>query len=320
MNSVEFEHQVKKIHDVLVQNHGTVTWNEKIPDPDNPKQSRQIDIAVRIHEKLIHIECRHHKKPQDTKWIEELFGRKISLQADVMMAVSSSGFTEGATRKARRLGVFIYGFDEISQEAIKNLGDRTVVDFTYYKFSNLQIGYYLHSIVGLPLEGLLAEVVRQKEAYTTLFNQIKYSLSQNIDFSFPYGFNFSRIECDNIFLFGKKVVGMSVRGDVEKFTNGYSCPLVWAFESADDSGASIARVEKSGDGKLEIIKTRSGFSRVDIDLSLAPQSPANSVFYGVEFGSLPGSKSYPPKFNLIGRHEHQFNLADAEFMVADIDV
>ena len=90
VDSVDFEKQIKKIHDVLVQDYGTVTWNDKIPDPDNPKQSRQIDITVLINNRLIHIECRHHKKPQDTQWIEELYGRKISLNAGSMIGVSSS--------------------------------------------------------------------------------------------------------------------------------------------------------------------------------------------------------------------------------------
>ncbi len=318
MNSIEFEHQIKKIHDVLVQDYGIVTWNDKIPDPDNPKQSRQIDITVRMDDKIIHIECRHHKKSQDTKWIEELYGRKISLSADSMIAVSSSGFTEGAIKKAERLGIFAYHLNQISQDTIKNLGGKTIITFTYYKFSNLEIGFYLHSIVDIPSEFLLPEALQKKECYSALFNEIRYNLSKNIDFNLPYGFNFPKIECQNIFFFDRPVIGMSIRGDVDKLTIEYSCPFVLTFESAKSPSTPIALIERAGEDKIEIIKSQSGFSKVDLDLSLAPQSPPNSIFYGVEFDKLPGSKKYPPKFKLIGQHEHQFTLTDASFIIADI--
>ena len=318
MTPTEFEQQIKKIHNVLVQNHGIVTWNDKILDPDNPKQSRQIDITVGIDNKFIHIECRHHKKPQDTKWIEELYGRKISLNADQIIGVSSSGFTEGAIKKANRLGIFICHLKEINEDTIRNLGKQTVVTFTYYKFSNLEIGFYLHSIDGIPPESVLPEVLLKKEYYDVLFNQIKYTLSQDQDFYFPYGFNIPRIECQNISIFNREIIGMSVRGDVDKLTIDYLCPFVWMFELSNNAASPLALVEKASNNQLEIIKSQSGFSEINLDLSLAPQSPPNSVFYGVEVAKLPGSNKHPPKFNIIGFHEHPFILEDASFIIADI--
>ncbi len=111
---------------------------------------------------------------------------------------------------------------------------------------------------------------------------------------------------------------MSVRGDVDKLTIDYECPSMWIFESNNNKSAPIAFVEKSQDAQIEIIKSRSGFSEVTIDLSFAPKSPSNSIFYGVEFSVLPASKEYPPKFNVIGHHEHSFTLENASFIVADI--
>src|SRR5580700_6264455 len=98
------EHQVHRIHELLVGCHEDVTWNDHIPDPDNPEQLRQIDITIRRNGIFTIIECRLSKRAQDVKWIEELIGRRQSLGADTIIAVASAGFTTGAKRKAARYG------------------------------------------------------------------------------------------------------------------------------------------------------------------------------------------------------------------------
>jgi len=65
-------------------------------NPDNPSQPRQIDITIKRDGKLTLVECRHHRSRQNVKWIEEMMGRRVSLEADCAIAVSSSGFTSGA--------------------------------------------------------------------------------------------------------------------------------------------------------------------------------------------------------------------------------
>jgi len=94
--SVKFERQIERIHQLLENEGSQVTWDDKIPDPDNPKQPRQIDITIRRDGRTTHIECRIHRTKQGVKWIEELQGRKDSLCADSVIAVSASGFTKGA--------------------------------------------------------------------------------------------------------------------------------------------------------------------------------------------------------------------------------
>jgi len=91
--SEKFELQIRRIHELLEQKGSEVTWNDKIPDPDNIKQPRQIDISIKRDGKLTIVECRIHQKSQNVKWIEELIGRRLSLKADAVIAVSSSGFT-----------------------------------------------------------------------------------------------------------------------------------------------------------------------------------------------------------------------------------
>src|SRR5690348_7606553 len=101
------EQQVERIKQLLEPDGSTIVWNDKIPDPDNPKQLRQIDVSIRRDGKLTHVECRLHADPQDVGWIEELIGRRVSLEADAMIAVSSSGFTEGAILKANKHGIML---------------------------------------------------------------------------------------------------------------------------------------------------------------------------------------------------------------------
>ena len=71
-----FEQQIERIHALLEESDASVTWNDRVSDPDNPDQARQIDISIERAGKVTHVECRIHKSPQDVKWIEELIGRR----------------------------------------------------------------------------------------------------------------------------------------------------------------------------------------------------------------------------------------------------
>src|ERR1700682_3606049 len=112
------ERQIYRIHELLERSHDDVTWNDHIPDPDNPIQPRQIDITIRRDGKLTIVECRIHKEPQDVTWIEALIGRRMSLRASAVIAVSASGFTQGAQAKATQFGVILRDFDTLTQEEV----------------------------------------------------------------------------------------------------------------------------------------------------------------------------------------------------------
>jgi hypothetical protein len=76
-----FEQRIHRIHELIDGTDAEVTWNNRIPDPDNPKRSRQIDITIKRETSLTLVECRIHSEPQDVKWVEELIGRRASLKA-----------------------------------------------------------------------------------------------------------------------------------------------------------------------------------------------------------------------------------------------
>ncbi len=116
--ATELEQQAGRIHKFLEGSNAEVTWNEKIPDPDNPTQLRQIDFTIRNPNSFTIGECRFRKYPEDVQWIEQLIGKKVSLNANSVIAVSASGFTEGAVKKAIAYGIVLRNFFEITEQEL----------------------------------------------------------------------------------------------------------------------------------------------------------------------------------------------------------
>jgi hypothetical protein len=135
--SKKFELQIERIHQLLEAEGTAITWNDRIPDPDNPSQPSQIDIAIRRDGLLTIVECRLHKVPQDVTWIEELMGRRISLAADATIAVSASDFTTTAREKADRYGVILRDVASLSQQEIRNWGRKWKLKINYCEFSKV---------------------------------------------------------------------------------------------------------------------------------------------------------------------------------------
>lgn len=138
-SSEKFEQQIYKIHNLLEKTKAKVIWNDRILDPDNPEQLRQIDVSIKKNNKLTIIECRIHKSKQDVKWIEELIGRKASLKADALIAVSASGFTRGAILKAEKFGIILRDILSLTEDEIRNWGSKTDVWLTFYEYSKVEI-------------------------------------------------------------------------------------------------------------------------------------------------------------------------------------
>lgn len=141
--STSFEKLVERIHRVLDGEDAKVMWNEKVPDPDNPNQARQIDVTIRRADSLTIVECRIHQSPQDVTWIEELMGRRTSLAADLVIAVSSSGFTDGARRKAERYGIVLRDFESLSIEELQNWGRQKKIHLSFLEFSDTVLDFTL---------------------------------------------------------------------------------------------------------------------------------------------------------------------------------
>ena len=134
-----FERQICRIKELLERSSDNVTWDDYVPDPDNPSQLRQIDVTVRRGSKLTIVECRLSKRRQDVKWVEELIGRRQSLQAEAIIAVASAGFTVGAQKKAIRHGVLLRDLRDLREEEITGWSSRVSLVLYYYQYSEVTL-------------------------------------------------------------------------------------------------------------------------------------------------------------------------------------
>ena len=86
---------------------GIVTESAIIKDGDG--NSREIDILIDIesygHRIRIAVECRDRSRQDDIQWIDAIIGKYNNIDVDKVIAVSSSGFTIGATNKALSHGI-----------------------------------------------------------------------------------------------------------------------------------------------------------------------------------------------------------------------
>jgi Restriction endonuclease len=135
----EFEQQVQRIHRAIESIDAQVTWNDRIPDPDNPRRKRQIDITIRRGDRLTLVECRARQDPQDVEWIEQLYGRRVGLRAQSVIGVSASGFTEGARRKASNLGVILREFETVTPEEVHCWGQPSELFVAFYEFQDCSV-------------------------------------------------------------------------------------------------------------------------------------------------------------------------------------
>lgn len=180
------EQLAERVHSVIDRD-AKVTWNKRIVDPDTGR-SRQVDVLIKRGTHITHVECRDHAEPQDVKWIEELIGRRDSLKADAMIAVSTSGFTEPAAAKAKAKGIFLRDFSTLTDQEISEWG--TVVDISahYVEFETI----HLHvregtdstkTILGAPLMLVIQEIVSRLP--DPLTEGVWYKVNASV--SFPNG-------------------------------------------------------------------------------------------------------------------------------------
>lgn len=85
---------------------------------------REVDILIEHeiagHPVRIGIECRDHTRKQDKTWVDELCGKYRDLGVPIVIAVSKSGFTQGALEKAARVGIRALTLDEALDEDWQN--------------------------------------------------------------------------------------------------------------------------------------------------------------------------------------------------------
>jgi len=280
--SEKFEKQIQRIHELVEQKGSKVTWNDRIPDPDNPSQPRQIDITIKRKNKLTIIECRIHGVKQNVKWVEEIIGRRISLKADAAIAVSASGFTKGALQKAKKYGIILRDLQTLTEEEIASWGHGTKVWLTFYQYKDTHLTFIFYKTAKNKITpNLILDAMRQEGR---MYNIFEFT-AKEIDDKNPQAkpcvlkvilnkFNF-RIAEEVI----RQVVLEAKFNSIKQVLN---IPAVVAYDAPDiNSDNRSVLIENVELGDFEITQSSNTVSAA-IDLS-AVKCPTNGQFRYVTF-------------------------------------
>lgn len=316
MSPKEFEQIVSRIIFIMVKSGDKVVWNDKIADPDNSKQMRQIDISVDHEGSKSHIECRHHSTPQDVKWIEELIGRKLSLDAFAMIAVSSSGFTEGATKKAEKHGVFLHTLTEHSPEIAHTWGRPSKVEVGYYGFHPLDIHLVFNKLPKANLQEV-ADAFRVKNNFIdTIFNKLKYAINANeVVKDFPYDLQIEGY-AGFMDLLDRSIEKFKIKATTYSMKEVVELPSLMTFSQSSHDYQDLAIVERSEAHNSEIIFAGSRV-KIQIDITKILNIESNKIFSGrIDLGLR--QKTQIPEIECIGSADHEISLYDVGFSVSDL--
>ncbi len=251
--STEFEHQIERIHQLLEEEPSKVTWNDKIPDPDNPTQLRQIDITIERNGTITHVECRIHKAPQDVTWIEVLISRRYSLRVDAIIAVSSSGFTDGVIKKAAQFDIHIRTLQTLADEEIHLWGSMARPTLVFYEFTENRLYFTLSC-----RDDSTPVLVTAEDAKTIEWRGLFEPLMAGFD-SDPDLDNFSKSFNVDIFaqllINGAKPLKIELSSTVRRISQPMALDAVLRYAATDNSDTDLTRVQKHSDGIVEILQS-----------------------------------------------------------------
>jgi hypothetical protein len=247
--STSFEQQISRIYELLEESGGTVTWDDHIPDPDNPTQPRQIDVSIRnTHGALTLVECRDHKSPQDVQWIEELIGRRISLAAQSVIAVSSSGFTSGAVAKGKAHGITLRELEQLTDDEIIGWGQQISITLYFYAYSNLDVELFFESrrIESFDIESVKTEL-KSHPCLQSMFNAAANYFRESEALPFDatdksVKFEF-KIVFDGFKVCGELVSEVLFRGEAKLVSKHLGAPVIMSYQQPSDSAQVDVIVE-----------------------------------------------------------------------------
>ena len=230
-------------------------WNEHVPDPDNPDQPRQIDVLIRRGAHVTHVECRIQKARQNVKWIEELIGRRVSLAANSVIGVSSSGFTKGAVRKATKYGIPLRDLRALTDAEVAGWGQSVALSFLCFQYSDLTLSLWVDDeqafIDGDAFRGELAH----HPVWVTVFNQAGRYLADNqmmtverVNTEVEFGI---LGEPEGLLLAGRAIRLMEFRGRARTVEQAVKCPRIESYAAPTSHAATI--VERFDLGETSVV-------------------------------------------------------------------
>ena len=88
----------------------------------NTKTRREVDVSLRCKagsvDILVILECRDRQSIQDVTWIEQLASKREDVGADKAVAVSATGFSQGAHNLAQLKQIELRSFAEIDEAVV----------------------------------------------------------------------------------------------------------------------------------------------------------------------------------------------------------
>jgi hypothetical protein len=116
-----FEQLIAELEKLLARTEVIVRSPDYIPGRKSGSR-REVDVSVRGRfgsvEMLVVLECRDRNREDDVTWIEQLASKRDEVGADLLIAVSSSGFSEGARRLADAHGVLLRGTEPLRADEV----------------------------------------------------------------------------------------------------------------------------------------------------------------------------------------------------------
>ena len=281
-SSAVFEKFVHRIHELIEQPGTEVTWDDRVSDPDNPRQQRQIDISIRRNGRLTLVECRLHRARQDVKWIEELIGRRASLNADGLIAVSDSGFTEGAIKKARRFGVVLRDLKDLTDSEVLEWGRSHTALLYFYVYTDVGLTLTLEEPEFVKQDAeKLAEAFRFSPNAAAIFNAVAdqidtRQLLPRRAFDLAEAFEYA-LQREEFVLAGRQVSTIKIAGRVSLIEREMDCFAVRAYGSPETYGVNRdVFVEQFAHGETSVVHNGTTVSFV-VDVSSLQMPPLSQL-------------------------------------------
>lgn len=232
--SDQFERQIERIHSLLDESGAEVTWNDRIPDPENPGQLRQIDITLRHDDTFTAIECRIHAAAQDVQWIEELIGRKASLCTDAIIGVSASGFTRGAILKAKAHGVILRDMKSLTEEEVCTWGKRTKVSIELHHFGNADLTFIFdRSESGrMTIDKIESTFASRNMPLASLFDTLTKAIREQDSTLASIALR-AKVRPKNIVIDGASLLGIDIAADYWREEKAMALPAVVAYDAPE---------------------------------------------------------------------------------------
>jgi hypothetical protein len=282
--SEAFEQKIHRIHELLERFEAEVTWNDYVVDPDQPTRRRQIDVTIRRAEHLTLVECRLHRSRQNVKWIEELIGRRESLRARAVVAVSCSGFTSGAIAKAKSHGIITRDLRELPDEEVRSWGRTVVLTLYFFAYSDVRvtITFPTGSLPALQMDQLKIELAKHS-ALISIFNAaaslvgkrlIPAVEDQNLTVTFG-----ARLALDGFRLCGEPVIEVEIQGKAKLVAQNVEAPTVSTYRSLSDAEVNpVTIIEQFPLGETSVVHDGDRIA-THIDLSKVVIPPLHQFRY-----------------------------------------